>query len=394
MGLFSKKQEIIVESETTEQLRSQLNDALGELQRQTDSPCINGGNIQFARKPGTKGALSISTVFSCVELISNSIAMMDINVKTKDGNNKIEAIPLRNIFYHNKLSKFNLVKNMISDMILYGNGYAKIIKATDGSITGLKYLPAQQVTTTYIQTEGIVTYLFEGKYIEEDDIIHIYKNTFDGYVGVGLLAYARRGVNLANAAEDSTLDFYSSGLSMNFLAHAKSPMTQRQAEQAVKSMQGTLISSGGYMKFVPYDMEIEALSIDPEKAALIQTRQFNVQDLARYFTIPVSLLTDNNQNAEQVLLQFLTICLAPYLSIFEDELNRKLISDNDLYFDFDERAVIRVDMRSTAEYLKTLVDSAIISVNEARDLLGLPLKPDGDALLRPYSDTEQNLVSK
>ena len=116
--------------------------------------------------------------------------------------------------------------------------------------------------------------------------------------------------------------------------------------------------------------------------------------MARYFTIPVSLLTDNNQNAEQVLLQFLTICLAPYLSIFEDELNRKLISDNDLYFDFDERAVIRVDMRSTAEYLKTLVDSAIISVNEARDLLGLPLKPDGDALLRPYSDTEQNLVSK
>ena len=93
------------------------------------------------------------------------------------------------------------------------------------------------------------------------------------------------------------------------------------------------------------------------------------------------------------MLSFLTITLSPYIVLLESEFNRKLIHDDDLYFDFDERAVIRVDMKSTAEYLKTLVDSAIISVNEARELLGLPLKEDGDALSRPYTDVQQNIVA-
>ncbi len=173
-------------------------------------------------------------------------------------------------------------------------------------------------------------------------------------------------------------------------------MTQHQADQAVRSMQGTLnpTTGSGKMKFLPFDLKLEPISQTANDAALIDTRTFNVEDIARYFNIPVSLLTDNNQNAEAIMLQFLTQTLSPYIVLFEDELNRKLIQDDDLYFDFDERAVIRVDMKSTAEYLKTLVDSAIISVNEARELLGLPLREDGDALSRPYTDTTQNIVAK
>lgn len=147
------------------------------------------------------------------------------------------------------------------------------------------------------------------------------------------------------------------------------------------------------MKFLPFDLKLEPISQTADDAALIDTRSFSVEEIARYFSLPVSLLTGNNQNQESVMLQFLTQTLSPYIVLIEDELNRKLIHDDDLYFDFDERALIRVDMKSTAEYLKTLVDSAIISVNEARELLGLPLKEDGDALSRPYTDTQQNLVA-
>lgn len=75
-------------------------------------------------------------------------------------------------------------------------------------------------------------------------------------------------------------------------------------------------------------------------------------DIARFFNIPISLLTDNNQNAESVMLQFLTFCLNPYIVIIEDEINRKLITVDDLYFDLDERAILRTDLKSTALYLK------------------------------------------
>ena len=172
-------------------------------------------------------------------------------------------------------------------------------------------------------------------------------------------------------------------------------MTQHQADQAVRSMQGTLnpTSGSGKMKFLPFDLKLEPISQTANDAALIDTRSFSVEDLARFFNIPCSLLTGSHPNSE-AMLQFLTQTLSPYIVLIEDELNRKLIHDDDLYFDFDERAVIRVDMKSTAEYLSTLVSSAIISVNEARSLIGLPLRADGDALSRPYTDTTQNIVAK
>lgn len=386
MGIFSRKKEVVQE------MVPQLTD---EERRSNDFACCYGGEFRLTKTPGKRGALSISTVFACVELISNSIAMMDINVKSKETKTRLTQIALQKIFQNNKLTKFNLIKNMVSDMLLYGNGYAKIERATDGMVVGLTYLPASEVSAFFNDNVADTYFMFRGERLLPAELIHIFKNTYNGYIGVGILEYARRSCQLANAAEDSAVDYYSSGLNINAILHATQPMTQHQADQAVRSMQGTLnpTSGSGKMKFLPFDLKLEPISQTANDAALIDTRSFNVEDIARFFNIPVSLLTDNNQNAEAIMLQFLTQTLSPYIVLFEDELNRKLIQDDDLYFDFDERAVIRVDMKSTAEYLKTLVDSAIISVNEARELLGLPLRKNGDALSRPYTDTQQNLVA-
>lgn len=387
MSIFSRKKEVVQE------MVPQLTD---EERRSNDFACCYGGEFRLTKTPGKRGALSISTVFACVELISNSIAMMDINVKSKETKTRLTQIALQKVFEKNKLTKFNLIKNMVSDMLLYGNGYAKIERATDGMVVGLTYLPASEVSAFFNDNVADTYFMYKGDRLLPGELIHIFKNTYNGYIGVGILEYARRSCQLASAAEESAVDYYSSGLNINAILHATQPMTQHQADQAVRSMQGTLnpTSGSGKMKFLPFDLKLEPISQTANDAALIDTRSFSVEDLARYFNLPVSLLTSNNQNAEAIMLQFLTQTLSPYIVLFEDELNRKLIQDDDLYFDFDERAVIRVDMKSTAEYLKTLVDSAIISVNEARELLGLPLREDGDALSRPYTDTQQNIVAK
>lgn len=386
MSIFSRKKEVVQE------IVPQLTD---EEKRSNDFACCSGGEFRLTKTPGKRGALSISTVFACVELISNGIAMMDINVKSKETKTRLTQIALQKIFQNNKLTKFNLIKNMVYDMLLYGNGYAKIERATDGMVVGLTYLPASEVSAFFNDNVADTYFMFRGERLLPAELIHIFKNTYNGYIGVPVIQFAARALQLANAAEDSAVDYYSSGLNINAILHATQPMTQHQADQAVRSMQGTLnpTTGSGKMKFLPFDLKLEPISQTANDAALIDTRSFNVEDIARYFNIPVSLLTDNNQNAEAIMLQFLTQTLSPYIVLIEDELNRKLIHDDDLYFDFDERAVIRVDMKSTAEYLKTLVDSAIISVNEARELLGLPLKEGGDALSRPYTDVQQNKVA-
>lgn len=357
---------------------------------------VYGGDLKFGRRFSKGSALSISAVFACVEMISNALAMMPIAVKSSTTKGKLEQLQLNRVFKHNKVTKYTLVKQMVSDMLLYGNGYAYIERSTDGIVVGLTYLPGDQVTIYHNEMTNELYYMYKGKKILPKDIVHIYKNSYDGYCGVSMVKFAHRSIDLANAAEDSALDYYGSGMNINGIIHAKTAMTQHQADQAVKSMQGSLESIGaGKLKFLPFDLALETLSQNADDAALVETRTFNVADIARYFNIPVSMLTENNQNAEAINLQFLTQTLTPYITLFEDELNRKLLTSDDLYFDFDDTILLRTDAKSTAEYYGALVEKGIMTRAEVRDALGLPVIDDGlvDKLTVSYSDIEQNTLA-
>ena len=72
--------------------------------------------------------------------------------------------------------------------------------------------------------------MYKGLKIEDKDILHFYKNTYDGIVGISLLKFASRTIYLANSAEDAAAEYFSSGLNINGLLHGKSPMTAHQAK--------------------------------------------------------------------------------------------------------------------------------------------------------------------
>lgn len=376
---------------------------------QENAETRDGGEISCAsaiyggeRRMKDIKAMQLSAVYACVELISSSIALMDINVKHIGTRERISEVRLRKLFYNGDISKFNLIHNMVSDLLINGNGYAKIERSADGLPVSLRYIPAGNITVIYkdkTYTDVLYyQYSLGGKKIYPQDMIHIYKSAlYHGRSGLSILTDAKRSIDLADSAEDSALDFFSSGLNINAIIHATHDLSQHQGEQAVKSMNGSFgmntRSKSGVFKFLPFDLKLEPLTNTLKDSQLLETRQYNISDIARFFNIPISLLTENNQNAEAVMLQFLTFCLNPYIVLFEDELNRKLITVDDLYFDFDERAILRTDLKSTALYLKQLVDAAIISVNEGRELIGLPAKEGGDDLVKPYTDISQNKLA-
>ena len=96
-------------------------------------------------------------------------------------------------------------------------------------------------------------------------MIHIYKAALPhGRAGLSILSDAKRSIDLADSAEDSALDFFSSGLNMNAIIHATQPMSQHQGEQAVKSMNGSLgmntRGKAGVLKFLPFDLKLEPLT--------------------------------------------------------------------------------------------------------------------------------------
>jgi HK97 family phage portal protein len=130
---------------------------------------------------------------------------------------------------------------------------------------------------------------------------------------------------------------------------------------------------------------------------MIETRLFNVSEIARFFNISPVLLQDLSKSSyssiEAANLQFLTQTLLPYISILENEFNRKLIGEENIFIDLDEREFLRTDSQSTANYLSTLKNNGIMTTNECREQLGLPRIDGGDEIYIPFTDINQNKIT-
>lgn len=358
---------------------------------------VSGGFSIF--KQHNNFALSLSAVYSAVELISNSIALLPIQVKFKDdkGDPQINSDHELNLaFNNNDMSKYMIIKMMVADMLLFGNGYA-LIERSGGHVTGIRYLESNDVQVQWDKYKKKLYYTCNtvaGKIIQPENILHIYKNSRDGHTGIGVLKYAARTIDLANYTENSSLDYFAKGLNVTGIVHAKQPMNKMQAQQALNSIEGNVNADKAYYKFLPFDIDFQPLTQNAKDAQMIETRLFNVSEIARFFNISPVLLQDLSKSSystvEAANLQFLTQTLLPYISIIEAEFNRKLVGEENIFIDLDEREFLRTDSQSTANYYVTLVNAGILSRNEVREQLGYNKVEGGDELAIPYTNTEQN----
>jgi len=133
---------------------------------------------------------------------------------------------------------------------------------------------------------------------------------------------------------------------------------------------------------------------------MLETRLFNVSEIARFFNINPVLLGDLSKSSystiEAANIEFVTHTLMPYIAMIECEFNRKLIAPNEEGFslDLDETYLIRGDKNSTATYYKTLVEAGIITRNEARRGLGLNELDGLDKIVIPYTNIADNTVGE
>jgi HK97 family phage portal protein len=131
---------------------------------------------------------------------------------------------------------------------------------------------------------------------------------------------------------------------------------------------------------------------------MLDTREYNVVEIARFFNISPILLGDLSHTSyndiEQAQIEFVQHTLLPIINLLEDEINRKLITNRNNYIDFDETQLLTGNKATLANYYSTLVSNAIITINEAREQLGWNSIDGADDLILPYSDVNQNTVNE
>lgn len=371
------------------------------------TPSVAG--IGFSLFKGySQPALSLSAVFAAVEIISNSVAELPITIKTKE-ENKVSLVKnhiLYNVFKDGQLTKYMLMKSLISDMLLYGNGFAYIKRAQDGTPIELIYLPSNEVTIFYNNVTRQLYYLapnVQQGNIEPSNMIHILKNSINGVEGIGVLKYAYNTISLSNYTEKAALDYFSSGCHVNGILKTtdpKSRLRQEQREQIYDAWQQGHGKNGTGMAILEGGLDYQAVSSNSKDAQLLETRVFNLQEVARFFNINPVLLGDLTHSSystiEASLLEFVTHTLFPYIILIEDEFTRKLIkkSEHNLYIDLDESFLLKSDKQNEAAYLSTLTKAGIMTTNEARLQLGLNPIDGGDTLMIPFTDVNQNTIGK
>jgi len=244
--------------------------------------------------------VSLSAVFSAIELISNTLAEIPIEVRQRDDNHQTHTLRQHAVKFalsNSQTTRFILIKCMVADMLKHGNGFAYLKRATDGTVTEIIYVPATEVNIFFNRNTRAVYYSVQhvGKVLPAD-IIHIYMRSDDGINGISLLKFAARTVESANYVENAALDYFAKGMHSVGLLHAKSPMIGKQAEDAKKLVTGEIntTKAQNLVKFLPYDLEYTSLQNDPTKSQLIEARKFNISEIARFFNLPLAMLDGQN----------------------------------------------------------------------------------------------------
>jgi HK97 family phage portal protein len=256
--------------------------------------------------------MSLSAIYSAIELISNTLAQIPIEVKRRDEANKITTLKEHSIKFalrNSQLTHYMLIKCAVSDMLRHGNGFIYLNRAKDGTVIELQYVPAPDVVIYYNKKTRKVYYSVQniGK-VEPKDIMHLYMRSDDGINGISVLKYATRAVELSNYVENTALDFYAKGGMTTGLLKSKVPMLGKQATDAMALVSGEVntTKSNNLIKFLPFDLDYITLSTTPLDSQLIESRKFNIAEVARYLCVPLSLLQgDKISNIENVNIQFL-----------------------------------------------------------------------------------------
>ena len=398
MGLFSRNK---VKEEKTIVKRNN-EETIDEAQRPAWSYSPNG--LGFSLSSYNTNPETLSAFFGGVELISNSVAEVPILVKDYKTKEVIEDHPIITALKYGRINKFNLIKQLVHDVYVYGNGLAYIDRGPNG-VKEIIYCPRGSYNILADPVKMRVYYqipfIKDGATLDSSNVIHIFKNSKDGLTGKGIGEYASLLFPLASAADKSALQFFDSGGNVNGILQSKKFLDTEEKIEAWNEWNNAFRGThkNGNIVILGNDWEYKQVGVSQKDSQQLETREFNVLEICRYLNISPILLSVNSgatyNNIEQAQLDLVIHTLLPLIELIEEEFNKKVIRPNErgkYYIDFQEENIMFSDRSSTANYFTSLVKNGVISINEARKSLNYTEKEGCDELIIAYTNVNDNKV--
>lgn len=343
----------------------------------------------------------LSTVYRCVDLISDSVATLPLKIYELDDEGfkrEAKSHPLYWILNNepnDQMSRFTLMKTLMSAVLLNGNGYAYIERDADLKVQQLVYLPSNAVQVVFITDADGVRHkrywVSEFKeLVEPKDMIHILNFSYDGIEGVSTLKHARQTLAIATDNEEAASGFFKSGSATSGVLTVEGPrLSKEQKEQIYETWQNHMNPGvcGKYngIQILEGNMKYQPVTVNPKDSQMLESRQFCVIDICRFFSVsPVKafdLSKSSYSTVEATQLQYLTDTVASVITKIEQELERKVLlpSEREKYvIEFDTSVMLRTDKKAQADYWREMFNIGAATPNEVRRESNLARIEGGD----------------
>ena len=329
-------------------------------------------------------AMKLAAFYCGVNQISNAVAMLPINIVKMDYDEKQPMDhPLwriLNITPDNKFNHFGAFKSAIESVIIQGNAYFLIERDERLNVKALHYINASFVRPI-VERNGEVKYIVQGlkQAVPASDMIHLWMHVDEQFNGISLLKYAYKVLVSATDADDTASNFYRGGAGLNGVLKASAVLTNDQKKQIRESWNQAFSPGGNGIAVLPAGLDYQPVSVSPEDAQLLESREFNIVEIARFLNIsPIRLFQLKEvsySSMESTNLAFLQDTITPYVQVMVEEFNRKLFKPSEIgkmgvMFDFTN--AMQTNRKELAEYYRILLTNGIMSIDEIRGQMGMP----------------------
>ena len=383
--------------------------------RSRDRPKNLSGGTSFFMGGSSSGkvvtersAMQMTAVYACVRILSEAIAGLPLHLykyNSDGGKEKALDHPLYRLLHDEpnpEMTSFVFRETLMTHLLLWGNAYAQIIRNGKGEVIALYPLMPNRMRVER-DRKGQLYYEYTKVYDEvpksktmtvtllPTDVLHIPGLGFDGLVGYSPIAMAKNAIGLAIATEEYGAKFFANGAAPSgVLEH---PSTLKNPEKLREAWQSQFGGSQNSNRIAVLEegLKYTPISISPEQAQFLETRKFQINEIARIFRVPPHMVGDLEKssfsNIEQQSLEFVKYTLDPWVVRWEQNLQRILLNPDekkDYFFKFNVDGLLRGDYASRMTGYATARQNGWMSANDIRELENLdriPTELGGDLYL-------------
>jgi HK97 family phage portal protein len=333
-------------------------------------------------------AIKVAAVFACINTISSDLSALPLHLKrtVERGSENDTNHPVYALIHHlpnPETTSFEFWQMIWVNYFLTGYGYAYKKRNGGGDIIELWNIPTNAVQPYKNKQTGEKFYVVtdedgkQAKYYPED--IYCLRgmrfNKADGVVK--FIEVAREALGLSIAAEEFGARYFSNGAHMGGIVEyptgLKDDAFKRFKDSFYEKYSGVINSNK--VLFLENGAKYQSISNDPEKSQMVETRKFQIQEIARFFNLPLYKVLDYERstftNNEQQKIDYLTSCLNAHIVHNEQTIMRDLLLPNERkrrFIKYNLKGFLRGDTQAQKDFYQTMLQNAVFSPNQVLEL--------------------------